>query len=137
MIPSKFAIFLELQKLMFFFRFSFCATLFFSLSRHSLRQKNKVARNEKQKKQIWFFVYINMTNFEAFHLVISSSINLSFLKSVHVQLHSSTKNHSVNGCCAATLMTLQQRPQFLEIGLQQVLDYRDLDYCDPCNTGID
>ena len=41
--------------------------------------KNKVARNEKWKKQLWVFVY--MANFEAFCQVISSSINFLFLKS--------------------------------------------------------
>ena len=30
---------------------------------HSLGKKNKVARNEKQKKQLWVFVYIKYGKF--------------------------------------------------------------------------
>ena len=44
--------------------------------------KNKVAQNEKQKKLRGFLYSKNMANFEAFRQVISSSINLLFLKSV-------------------------------------------------------
>ena len=83
---SNFAILLEYENLCSFFCFSFCATLFFSLTNalvnvgHSLEEK-KVARNEKIKKLLGFSYSKNMANFEVFCCNISSSINLLFLKS--------------------------------------------------------
>ena len=48
----------------------------------SIREKNKVAQNEKCKKKLRGFSYSkSMANFEAFCWNISSSINLLFLKS--------------------------------------------------------
>ena len=51
---SKFAIFLEYKNPDSFFRFSFCATLFYFLL---IREKNKAVRNEKQKKTMRVFVF--------------------------------------------------------------------------------
>ena len=45
---------------------------------HSVGKKNKVAQNEKRKKQLWFSYIQNMANFEAFRWRFSSSINLFF-----------------------------------------------------------
>ena len=44
-------------------------------------EKTKVARNEKQKKTRWVFLYIQYSKFEAFRWNISWSRNLPFVKS--------------------------------------------------------
>ena len=70
----KFAIFLEYEN-------SYFPPVFYFVQVQSLG-KNKVARNEKRTKTMWAFSHSkNMTNFQAFHYTISSSINLWFLKS--------------------------------------------------------
>ena len=67
---SKFSIFYIYENLKLLF--SFRANLFFPLMNapvyghrpgHSLGEKNKVARNEKWKKQLWVFVYIKYGKF--------------------------------------------------------------------------
>ena len=89
----KFAMFMEKENPSSFFRFSFGATLSFTLmnalvyvdidqSIHKLR----VARNEKRKKLLGFSVSINIVNFEAFLLVKKLSANLFFQKSVGLNL---------------------------------------------------
>ena len=65
-----------------FFVFQFALIYFFPNECPVLcwhERKNKVARNEKRKKLCRFSYSKNMANFEAFHQVISSSINLFFL----------------------------------------------------------
>ena len=48
----------------YFFRFSFCSALFFSLVYIDIHQgKNKVVPNEKWKKQLWVFIYIKHSKF--------------------------------------------------------------------------
>ena len=49
-------------------------------TRAFIRGKNKVAQNEIQKKTCGFSYSKYMANLEAFHWVISSSINLLFLR---------------------------------------------------------
>ena len=76
-----------------FFHFSFRATLFFPLMNAlvyvdiDIREKNKVARNEKRKNLHEFSYSKNMANFEMFCWVISSSINLLFLKSDGIYIY--------------------------------------------------
>ena len=65
---SKFAIFLEYENPLSFFRFSFCATLFFPLMNALvLTSEEKIAWNEKQKNLYVFSYSKNMANFEVFH----------------------------------------------------------------------
>ena len=74
---SKFAIFLEYKNPRSFFRFSFRATLFFSLMHALVYVDIKKLRGFSYSK--------NMAILEAFHWNISSSINLLFLKN---EIHS-------------------------------------------------
>ena len=74
-----------------FFRFSFRATLSFTLMNALVYvgidqsiDKLKVAGNEKRKKLLGFSVSINIVNFEAFLLVKKLSANLFFQKSVRL-----------------------------------------------------
>ena len=71
---SKFAIFYIYENLKWLFRFSFLTTLYFSIMNalvyvdidHGMafiREKNKVAQNEKRKKQLWVFAYIKYGKF--------------------------------------------------------------------------
>ena len=48
-------------------------------------EKNEAARNEKQNKTTWDFVFQKFANFEEFHSNFSSSINLSFLNSDQIR----------------------------------------------------
>ena len=62
-------------------------------TRAFIKEKIKyIARNEKLKKLHGFSYSKNMANFEAFHYVISSSINLLFLKSLRCILWKSLTN---------------------------------------------
>ena len=58
-------------------------------------------KNGKWKKQLWVFVYIKYGKFEAFCWNISSSINLCFLKSEHIQY---THIDTINGIKLGTYM---------------------------------
>ena len=80
---SKFAIFLEKINVVFLFFIS-CYFIFPpnecpGLCRH--REKNNVAKNEKQKKLHGFSFSINIANFEAFRWTKKLISNLFFLKS--------------------------------------------------------
>ena len=76
-----------------FFRFSFRATLSFTLMNALVyvdidqgihKGKMKVALNEKRKKLCGFSFSINIANFEAFLSVFKLSKKPLFLKSVHI-----------------------------------------------------
>ena len=92
---SKFAIFLEYKNQHSFFSFFISCYLIFSLmnslvyfniDQPRIHQREKIKQHEmKYEGELqWFSYSKNTANFEAFRQVISSSINLLFLKSATV-----------------------------------------------------
>ena len=86
-------------------------------TRAFIRGKNKVAQNEIQKKTCGFSYSKYMANLEAFHWVISSSINLLFLRveKIHSNLsfvrksyHSTSVSKFQWQVCSNKLQTSQE-----------------------------
>ena len=80
-----------------------------TLTRTFIKEKNKVAWNEKRKKLRGFLYQKNMINFEALCWVISSSKNFLFLKSGYTTIHSRVRK----GLRGAQARGRRQKPRTL------------------------